>query len=165
MKRVLITGNAGSGKTYLSSQLHNILDIQHYSLDSIVWKSGWQITPTKEKNVKIEELIKKDEWIIDGVSLKVQEAADCVVFLDCSRFTSYRRAFRRNLPYMFKSRPGLPNECPEFKIIPRLITIIWNFSTKVKPSILKKLTESKNQEIYHLKTRAEVNKFLDMMKQ
>ncbi len=164
MKRVLITGNAGSGKTYLSIQLHNAIGIQHYSLDSIVWKPRWQITPTKEKNAKIEALIKKEEWIIDGVSSKVQDEADCVVFLDCSRFTSYWRTFRRNLPYMFKSRPGLPNECPEIKIIPKLIRIIWNFSIKVKPDILKKITESKNQEIYHLKTRAEIINFVNMMK-
>ena len=160
MKRILITGNAGSGKSYVSKRLHSIMGIQRYCLDSIVWKSGWQMTSIEEKKEKIERLIEKEEWIIDGVSFAAQDTADCVIFLDCSRLISYLRIFRRNLPYMFKSRPDLPKGCPELKIVPKLMAIIWNFPNKVKPGILKRLNEAENQERHHLKTKNDVTKFL-----
>ncbi|MCP4673706.1 MAG: hypothetical protein GY857_20660 [Desulfobacula sp.] len=161
MKKILVTGNAGSGKTFISNKLHSITGIQRYCLDSIVWKPEWQVTSTKEKNEKIKKIIENEKWIIDGVSLDVQREADCVIFLDCSRRISFFRTLKRNIPYMFKSRPDLPKNCPEIKIIPKLMAIIWNFPYTVKPLILKNFNQVKKQEIYHLKTRKEVNKFIE----
>jgi hypothetical protein len=39
-------------------------------------------------------------------------------------------------PYLFRSRPGMPERCPEIQIIPTLARIIWNFPTAVAPRIL-----------------------------
>ncbi|MCB0319265.1 MAG: AAA family ATPase, partial [Bdellovibrionales bacterium] len=41
MKRVLIIGNAGSGKTTLAKKLSLQLKIPLVSLDSLFWKPGW----------------------------------------------------------------------------------------------------------------------------
>ncbi len=158
--RILVTGNAGSGKTFVSNHLHSITGIQRYCLDSIVWKSGWNLTPSEEKKEKIKKIIKKKEWIIDGVSLDVQKAADTTIFLDCPRTVSYFRTLKRNIPYMFKSRPDLPQGCPEIKIIPQLISIIWNFPNNVKPLILDMFNNDENIMNYHLTTRHDVNNFL-----
>ena len=80
-QRVLVTGNAGAGKTTLAKDIARRLDIPFYSLDSIVWQSGWKKTPSEERTKMIESLVSSNTWIIDGVSVQVQERADMVIFI------------------------------------------------------------------------------------
>lgn len=160
MNKILVTGNAGSGKSTLSKKLGIILNMPVYSLDSIVWQKGWKKTPDKEKALRIKELISKDNWIIDGVSMDVFSAADTVIFLDVPRRVSYWRVLKRNWKYLFKSRPELPPDCPEILIIKKLITIIWNFYKNYRPRILKAMEESKNKKIVHIRNNTEMADFL-----
>lgn len=160
MKKILVTGNAGSGKSTLSKKLGIILNMPVYSLDSIVWQKGWKKTPDEEKAIKIKELISKDKWIIDGVSMDVFAAADTVIFLDVPRRVSYWRVLKRNWRYLFKSRPELPPDCPEILIIRKLITIIWNFYKNYRPRLLETMEKSKNKKIFHIRSNKELEEFI-----
>ena len=133
--KIHITGNAGSGKSTLANKLSEALELPAYSLDSIVWKAHWQKAMPEERRAAEYSLIAKPDWIIEGVSPLVRGAADCIIFLDYPRWSCYRRCVRRNIRYLFRSRPGLPDDCPEILIIPRLVQIIWQFQDKVKPAI------------------------------
>ncbi len=165
MKRILITGNAGSGKTSLAQHLALQLNRPVHSLDSIVWQSGWVRRPREEKEKKISELTSQDSWIIDGVSFSVQEKADVVVFIDVPRYISFWRVFKRNWRYLFRSRPDLPLNCPEWRIIPMLCKIIWNFPKNVRPAILKRMNmKVNNQRCYHIRSNRDILNFLDKIK-
>lgn len=145
--RVLVTGNAGSGKSTLCAWLGERLELPVFGLDQVVWQEGWVPTP-KERRAELEqELLGRPEWIIDGVSSRVARAADLVVFLDVPRPVCLYRAVLRNLPYLFRSRPGLPPNCPEWRILPRLIQIIWQFPGRVRPKIMRRLSEGQGLHI------------------
>jgi len=137
--RVMVTGNAGSGKTTLASTLGGTLRIPVYGLDEIVWAPGWRKTPPHEKGAALAELAQKPAWIIDGVSSLIEEAADLVVFLDERPSVCIWRCTKRNRRYLFRSRPGLPANCPELRIIPRLFRLIWRFNTDVRPGIVDRM--------------------------
>jgi adenylate kinase family enzyme len=139
MTRIFITGNAGSGKTTLAKHVGKHLDLPVFGLDEIVWRPGWRKSPTDWRAEKTAALIAPKAWVIEGVSTTVLEAADFVIFLDVDRHTSFFRCARRNWRYLFKSRPGLPENCPEILIIPKLIQIIWNFPARVRPGIMSAL--------------------------
>ncbi len=136
MIKIHITGNAGAGKSTFARKLGNKLGYPVYGLDNIVWQSGWKKTPYEIKNAKIKELITKPEWIIEGVSQSVRNAADVVIFLDVNRPTSYIRCIKRNWKFLFSSRPELPENCPEILIIPKLVKIIWKFKSNIRSNIL-----------------------------
>ncbi len=125
--RINVTGNAGAGKTALAAVLGEALELPVYSLDSIVWQSGWKKTPADPRAAAELELTTRPTWIIDGVSRSVRRSADLVLFLDVPRHVCTRRALMRSLRSLTSTRPGLPEGCPEWKIIPRLLKIIWQF--------------------------------------
>ena len=102
----------------------------------IVWQPGWQKTPPDERERLEGELIEQPAWVIGGVSPRVRKAADVVIYLDVSRPTAYYRCAKRNWRYLFRSRPELPEHCPEILILPTLCKMIWRFPTRVAPQIL-----------------------------
>jgi adenylate kinase family enzyme len=163
MQRIFITGNAGTGKTTLGESLSRILNIDLIKLDNIVWQPGWRITSPLERVNKIAEIIQPKQWLIDGVSKDVLKAADTIIFLDFTRKISYWRVLKRNYKYLFKSRPGLPENCPEILIIPKLIKIVWGFPNKVRPTIIQHIEENKNiKNIFHISSNQELAQFLNL---
>ena len=149
--RILVTGNAGAGKSTLAEALARQLGIPCFALDRIIWQEGWRKTSEVDRYAAIAELVALPAWVIDGVSDQVQSAADVVIFLDVPRRTCFLRVLRRNLPYLFRSRPGLPERCPEILIVPRLCRIIWRFPRHVRPRILN----ARSAGFLHVRTRSE----------
>jgi adenylate kinase family enzyme len=140
MPRIHVTGNAGSGKTSLAAALGDALELPVFGLDNIVWGPGWEKIPASIRGPKERALVSKQHWIIEGVSPIVREAADTIIFLDVGRPTCFFRCLKRNWRYLFKSRPGLPENCPEILIIPKLIKIVWRFPRRMRPTILADLS-------------------------
>lgn len=158
--RIHITGNAGSGKTTLAKELGFLLDVDVYGLDKIVWQQGWGTRPLKERRRLEEDLCQKTAWIIEGVSSLVRESADVIIFLDFSRRECYWRCLKRNWRYLFKSRPELPDHCPEIKILPELVKIIWQFPSNSRPTIVGG-HDKKNQTFVILSCNKDIESFLD----
>lgn len=160
-KKVLITGNAGAGKTTLSKKLSKALSIEAYSLDKIVWKPRWCQTDPIEKAHRIAEITSLNEWIIDGVSKDALVKADTIIFLDFPRHVLFWRVFKRNIRYLFKSRPELPEDCFEICIVFKLIKIIWNFPSQFKPMVIEhfRLHQS-TKNIFHIRSNAELQNFI-----
>lgn len=155
--RILVTGNAGSGKSTLARWLGAALDLPVHGLDRVVWQAGWQLTPLAQRDAALRQLASGTAWVIDGVSRIIEAQADLVVFLDVKPALCTWRCARRNLRYLFRSRPGLPANCPEILIIPQLLKIIWRFDRDVRPNILRRAADAPPGRRYlHLRTPGEV---------
>lgn len=147
MNRIHVTGNAGAGKTTLASVLAEALMLPAYSLDQIVWQPGWRKTSKEERKLRIQQLIESsDQWVIEGVSHAVMEAADTVIFLDVPRHVCLLRCAQRNYRFLFRSRPELPDHCPEILIVPALIRIILEFPKTVRPVILNHIQQNSHKK-------------------
>lgn len=159
MRKILVTGNAGSGKSTTAKIIAETLGVPFVCLDSIVWGEGWQKTTADEVLRKTNELIVNDAWVIDGVSYEAMNAADTVIFLDFPRHVCYVRAAKRNWRYLFQSRPDLPDNCPEILIIPKLVKIIWRFPNRVRPKILNEKARRSGTFI-HIRSNRDLRKYL-----
>lgn len=134
-RRIHVTGNAGAGKTTAARLLGDRLGLPVYSLDSIVWQSGWRKTPMPVRAKLEQELVSRPAWIIDGVSKTVRDASDLVLFLDRPRSLCLARATMRTLRHLRSQRPEFPDGCREWRIYPRLLRIIWTFPAGAGHSI------------------------------
>lgn len=67
MKRILIVGCAGRGKTTLAARLSEQFGIKKYSTDDFYWKVKFTKKADKEKSIdRINKIYLKDEWIVEG---------------------------------------------------------------------------------------------------
>ena len=66
MKRVLILGRGGAGKSTLAQALAHRLQIEHINLDSIFWQANLSPTPPEQWRKIQDRIIAKSSWIIDG---------------------------------------------------------------------------------------------------
>jgi len=88
MKRILIIGNGGSGKTYLSHELSRYLEVEPISTDSMLWKNnGYEEKKSPIQRFKeVAEILGRNTWIVEGYLGKLIEpfakVADLIVFLD-----------------------------------------------------------------------------------
>lgn len=128
--RINITGNAGAGKTTLALQISRSLNLPFVSLDSMVWMPGWKKIRSVRRRELEKELVERPSWVIDGVSERVRQVADFVIFLDVPRHQCAWRGLKRSLQFINRSRPELPENCPEWRNLPRLMRIIWEFPSK-----------------------------------
>ena len=158
MKKVIVIGCPGSGKSTVSRALHNKTGIPLYHLDMMYWNAD---KTTVEKNVFLEQLsavLKKDAWIIDGNYGSTMElrmaACDTVIFLDypldvCLDGIRNRRG---------KPRSDMPwietEEDAEF------IEFIKNYNEQQKPKVLELLEKSGDKNIVIFKSREEADAFL-----
>ena len=66
MKRVLVIGCGGAGKTTLSRQLSVLTGLPVIHLDQYFWKRGWIAEEKHRWKDKVQELARAEEWIMDG---------------------------------------------------------------------------------------------------
>ena len=103
MKRVVILGRGGAGKSVLAQKLSRRLDIPVTELDSIFWQPGLRPTPEPHWAEIQRKLVAPDRWIIDGdlgpydTGLELRlGAADTVILLDFPLWRCVWRALRRS---------------------------------------------------------------------
>ncbi|MEI5992600.1 shikimate kinase [Candidatus Enterococcus mansonii] len=73
MKKIMITGPVGSGKTTLARQLAKKKDVPFYELDNLIWQRlaiGDQKRSECESSQLLQEILLQNEWIIEGTTTK-----------------------------------------------------------------------------------------------
>ena len=159
MKKVIVIGCPGSGKSTISRELHNKTGIPLYYLDMMYWNAD---KTTVEKSVFLERLsvvLEKDEWIIDGNYGSTMElrmaACDTVFFLDypldvCLNGIKERRG---------KPRSDIPwietQEDAEF------IEFIKSYNEQQMPKVIELLEKYSDKNIVIFKSREQADAFLN----
>jgi len=144
MRRIAIIGSGGAGKSMLARQLGDITGLPVIHLDREFWRPGWTETPKPVWKTRVEDLVKGDEWIIDGNFGGTMEirlaAADMVVFLNFPRVLCTYRAIKRAVTYRKRTRPDMGPGCNE-KFDLEFLRWIWQFPGKTVPAIEARLVK------------------------
>lgn len=164
MKRIIVIGCGGAGKSTLSRKLSDKLNIPVYHLDKIFWNRGWIQTPQEEFDIKLKSLVNKDKWIIDGNYIRTLdmrvERADTIIFINMSTYLCLYRAIKRRIMYNGKSRPDMAEGCPE-GVDFEFFKWILNYNKKIRPEILEKLKKYNDKTVIILNGKKAVKDFIN----
>ncbi len=100
MRRVIVTGSTGAGKSTLASELARRLGVPHVELDALYWESGWTAVPPDVFRARVDAALPSDSgWIVDGHYRAVWDLiwirADTLVWLDYPLLLVLWRLFLR----------------------------------------------------------------------
>lgn len=155
MKRIMIIGSPGSGKSTMARRLSDILNIPAVHLDKLWWKPNWTESSKEEFDIRLTTELNADSWIIDGNYSRTMDArlekADTVILLDFPRHICLIRALKRIITTHGRVRPDMGAGCPE-RFDFEFIKYIWNF----KPPVL---TNTGGKNIYVIHNNKELNDF------
>lgn len=168
MKRVMIVGGPGSGKSTVAALLGEGTGIAVFHMDHIHWKPGWVERDVEEKDRMCHEVHLLEDWIFEGGHSRTYEErihrADTFVWLDIPVGLRLFRIIRRLISNYGKTRSDMPENCPEnfrWRTI-EFITFIWRtrHSSRAKHQAIAENPPA-HLTVFHLRNSQEVRQFLE----
>lgn len=159
MKKIIVIGCPGSGKSTFSKVLHKKTGIPLFHLDMMYWNADRTTVDKSVFRERLSNTIKLDEWIIDGnygstMEMRM-EACDTIFFLDyplevCLRGIEERKGKERT------DMPWIENdEDAEF------IEFVKNYNSQSRPKVMELLHKYSDKDIYIFKNRIEADEFIN----
>ncbi|MCL9999938.1 MAG: topology modulation protein [Erythrobacter sp.] len=117
MRRVIVIGPCGSGKSTLARDLAPRLGLPLVHMDQLGWNAGWVETDDAELAARLAAAVAQETWLIEGnygsLLAPRLERADTVIYLDFPVRLCLWRLVRRIATHRGRSRPDMPEGCPE----------------------------------------------------
>ena len=159
MKKAIVIGCPGSGKTTFAEKLRDASGLPLYYLDAIWHKPDRTHIPREEFDLRMTGILALDEWIIDGNYSRTVErriaAADTIFLFDLPTEACIDGATRR----LGKERYDMP--WIDRELDPRLKEEIESFGTKNLPALyrfLDKYRDGRQIVVFH--SRAEADEYI-----
>ncbi|MBQ8351327.1 MAG: AAA family ATPase [Clostridia bacterium] len=161
MKRVIVIGCPGSGKSTFARALRDQTGLPLVHLDMLYWRADRTTVSHEEFDERLAKALAGECWIIDGNYQRTLEkrlsAADTVFFLDyktavCLDGIRARKGQARS------DMPWVENETDE-----ELCAFVESFRAKSRPQIIHLLKKQRNKQIIRFRTRAAADRFLAML--
>ena len=139
LRRVLVVGTSGAGKTTFARMLAARLAIPHVELDALHCLPAWtERTPADFRAQVAQAIAGRDRWVIDGNYSVVRDIlwpqATDVVWLDYSRPTVFGRILRRTLRRAWTREPLWAGNTESLSkaFLSRDSILLWSLSTHGK---------------------------------
>ncbi len=169
MKRILIIGNAGSGKTTFAKKLAARLELPLVHLDKLYWFGEWEHLTRDEFDTLLQKELEKSEWIIDGnfnrtISHRLKYC-DTVFYFDLPVVTCIAGITKRILKNHGKVRDDMGGNCVEYfdKQKISLYKNVISFNKEHRKNYYKLLENTKDVKIVVFKSRRQADKYLDLI--
>ena len=164
MSKIIVIGSPGAGKSVFSQKLSSITKIPLYHIDMLYHKKDGTHITKEELKEKLNEIYKKDKWIIDGNYQSILEdriiECDTVFLMDFPLDVCLQGAISR----VGIKRDDLPWVEEDFD--DNFKEVIINFPKEKLPKIydlLDKYKEAKNIIIF--KSRDGSQKYIDSLEE
>ncbi|HEX3568823.1 MAG TPA: hypothetical protein VHT70_04070 [Candidatus Saccharimonadales bacterium] len=166
MKKVLVIGSPGAGKTTFSKKLAAKVDLPLHHLDYYYHDNHFNYkNDTVAWRKKVTDLVNQPEWILDGNYKSTFDIrfpmADTIIFLDYPRRVALGRALLRRIKLQGKVRGDMPANWNE-KFELSLLRFIWSYNGVERPKLYQLLQKGQpGQQIIIVKSSAQADSYLD----
>ena len=170
MKRVAVFGNAGGGKSTLAKRLADLTRLPLYPLDMIQYRTSGGAVPHEEYLKAHADLLRKDEWIIDGFGCIASawerfSKADTLVYIDLPLVTHYLWVTKRLIKGLFVTPQGWPDGSPMWSSTMDSYRVIWLCNRGLTPRYRQLVADvAASKRVHHVKSPAEITAFLEAIK-
>jgi adenylate kinase family enzyme len=155
MKRAVIIGNSGGGKSTLARRLSSAWACPHIEIDGLLWQHGWQLTPVEIYNDEHARLITKERWIIDGlgrrdsIAARLTRATD-IVMIDMPLWMHYWLAAERQIKWSSGAVTHPPAGLTKMPSTEALFRTIWEVDQDWMPEIrrLVAIEEKRGKDVF-----------------
>ena len=160
MKKVVVIGCGGSGKSVFSRSFAELTGLPLYHLDNIWWREDGTNITREEFDLVLGSILATDEWIIDGNYQRTMErrieACDTVIFFDlpveiCVEGIKARQG---------KPRPDMPWRGAGDSDDAEFMSLVYNYGTNNRPKVMELLEKYSHKNIIIFKIRTEADEFL-----
>lgn len=159
MKKVIIIGCPGSGKSTFARSLQEKTGLPLFYLDMLKWNSDKTTVSREVFLERLNNVLSKNEWIIDGNYASTMELrmwmCDTVFFLDYAPQVCLSGIKERQ----GKTRPDMPwvetEEDAEF------LEFIRNYNTLNRPDVVELLKKYSDKNIVVFKSRKEAEVYIE----
>ena len=162
MKKIIVIGCSGSGKTTFAEKLRDKIGIELFYLDAIWHRPDRTHISREEYDARLSEILALDSWIIDGNYSRTIEtrmaACDTVLLFDLPVDVCLEGAISR----LGKARYDMP--WIDTELDPKLKRDIEEFPSKNLPAIYALLDKYSDKNITVFKSREEADEFLANIK-
>ena len=141
MRRVVILGCSGAGKSTFARALGAKLGAPVTHLDVLFWRPGWVEPEPNVFRAAVAAAVAGDAWVTDGnfasrtFDLRLPRA-EAILFIDQPRWLCVLRILWRWVKWRGRTRPDLAEGCYE-KLDWEFVLWTWNFQRQSKPRILR----------------------------
>jgi len=160
MKKVIVIGCPGSGKTTFAEKLRDKTGLPLYYLDAIWHRSDRTHISRENFDARIKEIFSEDQWIIDGnysrtIEIRLMEC-DTIFLFDLPTEVCLQGAIDR----LGKDRYDVP--WVDRELNPKFREEIERFANNKLPEIYNLLEKhGQNKNIVIFRTREEADNYID----
>lgn len=161
MKKIIILGAAGSGKSTFARKLHEKNGLPLIHLDNVWWKADRTHVSRAEFDRRLREILQGEAWIIDGDYSRTYEprfaACDTIIFLDYGEEVCMRGIAER----VGKNRPDMP--WVETELDPELVELVQNYRAKNRPEVYRLIAQYPEKQALVFGTREQAETWLSAL--
>lgn len=161
MRRVVVLGAGGAGKTVLANRLGKLLGVEVVHLDALRYDEHWQTVPENQFAAAQRAVVGGPLWIVDGNSLATMAirvtAADTIILLDPPSLVCLYGILQRRWRY----RGGQHCDGVYDRVTVQFLRYVLRYRRQHLPRVLHCISEyGRDATVLHLRSRRAARKFL-----
>lgn len=163
MRRIMVVGCPGAGKSWLAERVAASTGFALVRLDQEYWQPGW-VAPSVDSWLKrVTELTQRPDWVMDGnypgtIEIRLPRA-DAIIFLDLPRWRCMASLLWRTLRHLGQTRPSMAANCPE-RFSLAFLKHVWQCRAAIRPAIIAGIGRMRADQCgIILRSRSEISAF------